>query len=143
MAYSPEQLSDMQCIRDAALRYCRGVDRLNVELMKSAYWEGATDDHGVFVGDASTLRDTDKTAVLVTLPTALTALVVEPHISARGRRFFRVSAARGRKGSASKVGRAAHSSPSQTGRCSPWRPRPRWATRDERSLVSFAPTDLW
>jgi hypothetical protein len=28
------------------------VDRLDVELMKSAYWEGATDDHGVFVGDA-------------------------------------------------------------------------------------------
>jgi len=24
MAYTPEQLSDMQCIRDAALRYCRG-----------------------------------------------------------------------------------------------------------------------
>ena len=38
MAYTPEQLSDMQCIRDAALRYCRGVDRLDVELMKSAYW---------------------------------------------------------------------------------------------------------
>lgn len=37
----------MQCIRDAALRYCRGLDRLDVELMKSAYWEGATDDHGV------------------------------------------------------------------------------------------------
>ena len=52
MAYTPEQLSDMQCIREAALRYCRGVDRLDVELMKSAYWEGATDDHGVFVGDA-------------------------------------------------------------------------------------------
>ena len=52
MAYTPEQLSDMQRIRDAALRYCRGVDRLDVELMKSAYWEGAIDDHGVFVGDA-------------------------------------------------------------------------------------------
>ena len=38
MAYTPEQLSDMQCIRDAALRYCRGVDLLDVELMKSAYW---------------------------------------------------------------------------------------------------------
>ena len=29
MAYTPEQLSDMQCIREAALRYCRGVDRLD------------------------------------------------------------------------------------------------------------------
>ena len=52
MTYTAEQLSDMQCIRDAAMRYCRGVDRLDVELIKSAYWEGATDDHGVFVGDA-------------------------------------------------------------------------------------------
>jgi len=33
MAYSAEQLSDLQCIRDAALRYCRGVDRLDVALM--------------------------------------------------------------------------------------------------------------
>ena len=38
MTYTAEQLSDLQCIRDAALRYCRGVDRLDVELMKSAYW---------------------------------------------------------------------------------------------------------
>lgn len=52
MAYTPQQLSDLQCIRDAANRYCRGVDRLDVALMKSAYWPDATDDHGVFVGNA-------------------------------------------------------------------------------------------
>jgi hypothetical protein len=52
MAYNPEQLSDIQCIRDAAHRYCRGVDRLDLELMKSAYWPEATDDHGVFQGNA-------------------------------------------------------------------------------------------
>ena len=52
MAYTTEQLSDLQCIRDAALRYCRGVDRLDVDLMKSAYWPEATDDHGIFVGNA-------------------------------------------------------------------------------------------
>jgi hypothetical protein len=52
MAYTPEQLSDLQCIRDAAYRYCRGVDRLDVELMKSAYWPEATDDHGIFTGNA-------------------------------------------------------------------------------------------
>ena len=52
MAYSPEQLSDIQCIRDCAQRYCRGVDRLDEALMKSAYWPDATDDHGVFVGNA-------------------------------------------------------------------------------------------
>ncbi len=52
MAYTLEQLSDIQCIRDAAHRYCRGVDRLDEDEMKSAYWPEATDDHGVFVGNA-------------------------------------------------------------------------------------------
>lgn len=42
-------------IRQAALRYCRGVDRLDPELMFSAYHEDATDDHGVFVGSARAL----------------------------------------------------------------------------------------
>ncbi len=39
-----------EAIRQAALRYCRGVDRLDAELMFSAYHDDATDDHGVFVG---------------------------------------------------------------------------------------------
>ncbi|MDH3642577.1 MAG: nuclear transport factor 2 family protein [Gammaproteobacteria bacterium] len=52
MAYTLEQLSDIECIRDATKRYCRGVDRLDEDLMKSAYWPDATDDHGVFVGNA-------------------------------------------------------------------------------------------
>ena len=52
MAYTVEQLSDIQSIRDVALRYCRGVDRLDEDLMKSAYWPDATDDHGTFVGNA-------------------------------------------------------------------------------------------
>lgn len=52
MTYTTQQLSDLQCIRDCAHRYCRGVDRLDVELMQSAYWPDATDDHGVFVGNA-------------------------------------------------------------------------------------------
>ena len=51
MAYTPHNSRyPMHSRCHAAL--CRGVDRLDVELMKSAYWEGATDDHGVFVGDA-------------------------------------------------------------------------------------------
>ena len=52
MTYSTEQLSDLQSIRECALRYCRGVDRLDESLMKSAYWPDATDDHGVFSGNA-------------------------------------------------------------------------------------------
>ncbi len=52
MAYSTEQLSNIECIRDATKRYCRGVDRLDEALMKSAYWPNATDNHGVCVGNA-------------------------------------------------------------------------------------------
>ncbi len=52
MTYSSTQLSDIQSIRDVAQRYCRGVDRLDEALMKSAYWPEATDDHGVYVGNA-------------------------------------------------------------------------------------------
>ena len=41
-----------EAIRQAACRYCRGVDRLDLELMQSAYHPDATDDHGIFVGNA-------------------------------------------------------------------------------------------
>ena len=57
MKYTSDQLSDIQNIQEAAQRYCRGVDRLDPELMKSAYWPEATDDHGVFVGNAMDFVD--------------------------------------------------------------------------------------
>lgn len=34
------------------MRYSHGVDRLDLDVMRSAYWPDATDDHGVFVGNA-------------------------------------------------------------------------------------------
>lgn len=52
LSYGAQELSDLECIRDVARRYCRGVDRLDEALMKSAYWPEATDNHGVFVGNA-------------------------------------------------------------------------------------------
>ncbi|MBA59765.1 MAG: hypothetical protein CMQ40_11430 [Gammaproteobacteria bacterium] len=52
MSYSHEQISELEEIRNLARRYCRGVDRLDAAEMKSAYWPDATDDHGVFVGNA-------------------------------------------------------------------------------------------
>lgn len=52
VAPTPEELCAIEACRDAARRYCRGVDRLDSDSMKSAYWPDATDDHGSFVGNA-------------------------------------------------------------------------------------------
>lgn len=51
------ELSSHDQIRQVAARYSRGVDRLDGDLMKSAYWADATDDHGVFVGNAMDFCD--------------------------------------------------------------------------------------
>jgi hypothetical protein len=37
-------------IRTVLLRYCRGIDRLDLELVRGCYWPDATDSHGGFVG---------------------------------------------------------------------------------------------
>lgn len=47
-----QRLCDTEAIRAVAQRYCRGVDRLDPDEMRSAYWPDATDEHGVFVGNA-------------------------------------------------------------------------------------------
>lgn len=45
-----QELIDRQDILAALLRYTRGVDRLDEDLVRSAYHPGAIDDHGVFRG---------------------------------------------------------------------------------------------
>ncbi|MDA9292885.1 nuclear transport factor 2 family protein [bacterium] len=64
MSYSAQQLSHREEIRDAARRYCRGVDRLDAEQMKTAYWPDAIDEHGSFVGNAHEFSDYCMTAHL-------------------------------------------------------------------------------
>ena len=50
MTVEPEvqALLDHQAIRDVVLRYCRGIDRLDLELVRGCYHPDATDDHGSF-----------------------------------------------------------------------------------------------
>jgi hypothetical protein len=43
-------LLDRQRIYEVLTRYCRGVDRGDVELIRSVYHPDATDDHGMFKG---------------------------------------------------------------------------------------------
>ena len=47
-----EHLLAIEACREASRRYSHGLDRLDLEVMRSAYWPDATDDHGVFVGNA-------------------------------------------------------------------------------------------
>ena len=50
-------LQDRQAILDCLMRYSRGVDRLDRDLIVSAYHPDATDDHGMFVGGPEAFAD--------------------------------------------------------------------------------------
>lgn len=45
-----QSIIDRQAIYEVLTRYCRGVDRCDVELLRSVYHDDATDDHGMFKG---------------------------------------------------------------------------------------------
>jgi hypothetical protein len=45
-----DDLVAQQEIRDVLIRYTRGVDRMDLDLVRSCYWPGAQDDHGAFQG---------------------------------------------------------------------------------------------
>lgn len=44
------RLLDRAEIHDVLMRYCRGVDRGDADLVRSAYHEGSWDDHGYWTG---------------------------------------------------------------------------------------------
>jgi hypothetical protein len=46
-------LLDKQEIHEVQMRYCRGIDRLDEDLLRSVYFPDAWDDHSSFVGAAS------------------------------------------------------------------------------------------
>lgn len=52
-----QELRDRQEIYDCLIRYCRGIDRLDREVVASAYHEDAIDDHGAYVGPVSGFID--------------------------------------------------------------------------------------
>jgi inhibitor of KinA sporulation pathway (predicted exonuclease) len=45
-------LEDKQAIAEVVLRYCRGVDRLDLDLVRSCYHDDGIDHHTGFDGDA-------------------------------------------------------------------------------------------
>ena len=48
-----QRLIDKDAIREVTVRYARGIDRHDSEIMASAYHPGATDDHGGYIGTAA------------------------------------------------------------------------------------------
>lgn len=46
-------LADREAIRDCLYRYCRGIDRADEQVLRSVYWDDATDQHGAYQGSAT------------------------------------------------------------------------------------------
>ena len=57
LAAAVREIQDRQAILDCITRFCRGVDRMDRDLILSAYHPDAVDDHGVFVGGPEALTD--------------------------------------------------------------------------------------
>ncbi|MFN3287809.1 MAG: nuclear transport factor 2 family protein [Sphingomonadaceae bacterium] len=51
-AMAPDELVARARAWDVLTRYCRALDRCDVELMRAVYWPDGHDDHGVFSGNA-------------------------------------------------------------------------------------------
>jgi hypothetical protein len=54
---SLQDLLDREAIRECLHRYCRGIDRVDEEALRSAYWPDATDCHGAYNGSAAGFID--------------------------------------------------------------------------------------
>ena len=46
------ELADREAIKECLYRYSRGVDRLDADMVRSAYWPDCVDNHMGFVGNA-------------------------------------------------------------------------------------------
>lgn len=55
--YSPERIADRMQIQDCMYRWCRSVDRLDFDLMKTVFHPDATDAHGAYDGGVEGLMD--------------------------------------------------------------------------------------
>jgi hypothetical protein len=52
-----EELIAREYIRDCIYRYCRGIDRSDEAMLRSAYWPDGTDNHGPYQGSAEGFID--------------------------------------------------------------------------------------
>ena len=64
------EVADRLAIADTLARFCRGIDRLDEEMLRSIYWEDATDNHVGYVGTASGFIDHILPILRMTGPTS-------------------------------------------------------------------------
>lgn len=76
-ALDPDTRFDMlfsrACIEDVLARYCRALDRCDIDLLRSLFWPDGHDDHGMYVGgiagfvefSMATLRTMERTMHLI------------------------------------------------------------------------------
>lgn len=60
MAYTDADIDELvsrNAISGVLTRYCRAIDRCDLELLRSVYWADAIDDHGTFSGNALEFAD--------------------------------------------------------------------------------------
>jgi SnoaL-like domain len=53
-----QELLEKEAIREVVVRYCRGWDRLDRDIVQSVYHTDAIDDHGIYSGPAKDFFDT-------------------------------------------------------------------------------------
>lgn len=49
------ELADREAIKECLYRYSRGMDRLDADMLRTAYWPDCVDDHVGFIGDVEGL----------------------------------------------------------------------------------------
>ena len=52
MKHDLQSTLDRAAIKDVLHRYCRGIDRLDADLVNGVYWDEAIDNHGIYKGPA-------------------------------------------------------------------------------------------
>jgi hypothetical protein len=50
-------VADRIAIQDVLVRYCRGIDRGDADLVRSVYWPDSYDDHGAYKGSGAEFAD--------------------------------------------------------------------------------------
>ena len=77
MAFTDADIEDLvsrKNIHAVLTRYCRAIDRCDLEMLRSVYWPDATDDHGTFSGNAMEFAEVVIPALLANFEVTMHAI---------------------------------------------------------------------